>query len=55
MIALSIQHLANLARIGLEDSRGIGVLLGRMIYQRARDAIAAGGDPESSLRTDEAI
>jgi signal transduction histidine kinase len=55
MTALSIQHLANLARVGLEDSRGIGVLLGRMIYQRARDAIAAGGDPESSLRTDQAI
>ena len=52
MIALSLQHLANLARVGLEDSRGIGELLGRMIYQRARDAIAAGGDPESALRTD---
>ena len=24
MIALSVQHLANLARVGLEDSRGIG-------------------------------
>ena len=45
MTALSLQHLANLARVGLEDSRGIGELLGRMIYQRARDAIAAGGDP----------
>ena len=39
MTALSVQHLANLARIGLEDSRGIGVLLGRMIYQRAREEI----------------
>jgi signal transduction histidine kinase len=55
MIVLSIQHLANLSRIGLEDSRGIGELLGRMIYQRARDAIAAGGDPESALRTDTGI
>jgi signal transduction histidine kinase len=55
MIALSIQHLANLARVGLEDSRGIGELLGRMIYQRSRDAIAAGGDPESALRSDQAI
>ena len=54
MTALSVQHLANLARVGLEDSRGIGELLGRMIYQRARDAIAAGGDPEA-LRTDQGI
>src|SRR5688572_12908381 len=55
MTALSIQHLANLARVGLEDSSGIGVLVGRMIYQRAREAIAAGGDPEVALRTDQGI
>jgi signal transduction histidine kinase len=55
MTALSVQHLANLARVGLEDSRGIGVLLGRMIYERAREAIAAGGDPEIALRTDQGI
>ena len=55
MTALSVQNLANLARVGLEDSRGIGELLGRMVYQRARDAIAAGGDPEAALRTDQGI
>jgi len=55
MTALSVQHLANLARVGLEDSRSIGVLLGRMIYQRAREAIALGGDPEVALRTDQGI
>src|SRR5918993_1141028 len=55
MTALSVQHLANLARVGLEDSRGVGDLIGRMIYQRAREAIAAGGDPEVSLRTDQGI
>src|SRR5918994_2243442 len=54
MTALSVQHLANLARVGLEDSRGIGDLIGRMIYQRAREAIATGGDPEA-LRTDQGI
>ena len=31
-------------RPGLEDSRGIGDLIGRMIYQQAREAIAAGGE-----------
>ena len=55
MTVLSVQHLANLARVGLEDSRGVGELLGRMIYQRARDAIAAGGDPATALRTDQGI
>jgi signal transduction histidine kinase len=55
MTALSVQYLAHLARVGLEDSRGIGDLIGRMIYQRARDAIAAGGDPTESLRTDQGI
>ena len=55
MTALSVQHLANLARVGLEDSRGVGDLIGRMIYQRARDAIAEGGDPEVALRTDQGV
>jgi signal transduction histidine kinase len=55
MTVLSVQHLANLARVGLEDSRGIGELLGRMIYQRAREAIAEGGDPVVALRTDQGI
>ena len=55
MTVLSVLHLGNLARVGLEDSRGIGTLLGRMIYQRAREAIAAGGDPEGALRTDQGI
>jgi signal transduction histidine kinase len=54
MTALSVQHLANLARVGLKDSHSMGVLLGRMIYQRAREAIAAGDDPEA-LRTDQGI
>jgi signal transduction histidine kinase len=48
MTALSVLHLANLARLGLE-------LLGRMVYQRARDAIALGGDPEAALRDDQGI
>ena len=55
MTVLSVQHLTNLARVGLEDSRGNGELLGRMIYQRARDVIAAGGDPVDALRTDQGI
>jgi signal transduction histidine kinase len=55
MTVLSVQHLANLARVGLEDSRDIGELLGKIIYQRAREAIAIGGDPIVALRTDQGI
>jgi signal transduction histidine kinase len=55
MTVLSVQHLTNLARVGLEDSRGNGELLGRIIYQRAREAIAAGGDPAVALRADQGI
>lgn len=55
MTVLSVQHLTNLARVGLEDSRGNGELLGRIIYQRARETIAAGGDPAIALRADQGI
>jgi signal transduction histidine kinase len=55
MTVLSVQHLSNLARTGLEDSRAVGELLGRMIYQRAREAVAAGTDPIVALRTDQGI
>jgi signal transduction histidine kinase len=55
MSVLSLQHLAQLARLGLEDSRGIGDLLGRLIYERARETIAAGGDPVAALRADQGI
>jgi signal transduction histidine kinase len=55
MVALSAQHLANVARIDLENSRSTGELLGRMIYQRSREVIAAGNDPVDALRTDQGI
>jgi signal transduction histidine kinase len=55
MTVLSAQHLANLARIGLEDSRGTGELLGRVIYQRSRDAIAGAPTPYTALREDQGI
>src|SRR5690349_9918858 len=55
MTALSVQHLANLARVGLEDSRQNGELLGRIIYQRAREAVGDSNDPRLALRDDEGI
>jgi signal transduction histidine kinase len=55
MTVLGVQHLAQLARVGLENSRSIGELLSRMIYERARETIAAGGDPLTALRADQDI
>lgn len=55
MVALSAQHLANVARIDLENSRATGELLGRMIYQRTREVIAAGSDPAMALSTDQGV
>lgn len=55
MTVLSAQHVANLARAGLEDSRGNGELLGRVIYQRTRDAIAAAPAPDAAVREDPGI
>ena len=55
MTALSAQHLANLARIGLEDSRASGELLGRIIYERSREAVTGAVDPRAALRDDHGI
>jgi signal transduction histidine kinase len=54
-LVLSAQHVANLARAGLENSRANGELLGRVIYQRSRDAIAEASTPYSALREDKSI
>src|SRR3954470_9592112 len=52
MTALSTQHLANLARVGLENSRRNGELLGRVIYQKARETTAGAVDPVVALQND---
>ncbi len=55
MTALAAEYVANLARVGLENSRRSGELLGLIIYQKARDATAAAPDPIDALRTDPGI
>ena len=55
MTVLSVQHLANVAHIGLEDNRRTGELLERVIYQRCREAIAVTTDPYQVVRTDQGI
>jgi signal transduction histidine kinase len=55
MTALSTEHLASLGHVGLEDSQRNGELLGRIIYQKARDAVAGAEDPVVALSTDPGI
>jgi signal transduction histidine kinase len=55
MTVLSAQHLASLGHIGLEDSQRNGELLGRIIYQKARDAVAGAEDPVVALSSDTGI
>jgi signal transduction histidine kinase len=52
MTVLSVEHTANLARVGLEDTRHTGDLMARLIYQRSRETIATGSDPYQALRAD---
>ena len=55
MTALSALYLARLARVGLEDSSGSGELLGRIIYERSREALAGAADPRTAIRDDRGI
>jgi signal transduction histidine kinase len=55
MTILSAQHVASLARAGLENTRRNGELLGRVIYQRSREAIAGAPEPYVALGEDAGI
>jgi signal transduction histidine kinase len=52
VIALSVMHLAELARVNLQEERARGELLANLIYQRAREVVASGSDPHRALRED---
>src|SRR5688572_7108179 len=52
VVALSLVHLANLARVQLEESRARAELLANAIFHRAREVIGAGADPHEALRAD---
>lgn len=52
VIALSVIHLANLARVNLKETRSMGDQLLNSIYHRASDVVSAGGDPYQALRSD---
>ncbi|MBI4484612.1 MAG: HAMP domain-containing protein [Acidobacteria bacterium] len=52
VVALSLVHLSNLARVKLEESRARAELLANAIFHRAREVIGAGVDPYEALRAD---
>jgi signal transduction histidine kinase len=53
-VALSVVHIASLARVRLEESHARGQMLAHAIYQRTRD-VAAGDAPYLAIRTDPGI
>src|SRR5437773_1081790 len=52
VVALSLWHLASLARVGLEESRARAELLSNAIFHRARAVVVDGADPYQALRND---
>jgi len=52
VVVLSLVHLANLARVSLEESRARAELLAYSIYHRAAAVVGENGDPYRALRED---
>jgi len=52
VVALSLMHLAELARINLDESRARAELLANAVYHRARLVVASGSDPAVALNAD---
>ena len=50
--ALSLMHLAELARVKLDESRSRAELLANAVYHRAREVVASGNDPAPALTAD---
>jgi signal transduction histidine kinase len=52
VVALSVIHLANLARVNLDETRAMGELLSNAIYHRASEVVSNSADPNQALRSD---
>ena len=52
VVAMSVMHLAGLARVKLLESQARADLLANAIYHRAREVVVEGADPSQALRTD---
>src|SRR5262245_4763006 len=52
VVILSLIHVAQLASVGLEESRARAELLANAIFHRAREVVSEGDDPYHALRAD---
>jgi signal transduction histidine kinase len=52
VVALSVMHLAELARLSLRESEARAALLQNAIFHRARQVVAEAADPQAGLRDD---
>ncbi len=52
VVGLSLVHLAQLAQVSLDESRGRADLIAKAIYQRAREVVADAPVTNEALRTD---
>jgi len=52
VVVLSVLHLSQLARVGLDESRARAELLANAVYHRAREVVNAGADPYQAMRND---
>jgi len=52
VVALSLMHLASLARVSLDESRARAELLQNAVFHRARQVVVEGLDPYEALRED---
>jgi signal transduction histidine kinase len=55
VVAVSVLHLGELARVALEETKSRGDLLANAIYQRAREVVPDAPDPYSALREDKGL
>lgn len=55
VVALSVLHLGELARVTLAENQARGDLLANAVFHRAYEVVAAGGDPRVTLRADRGV
>jgi signal transduction histidine kinase len=52
VVIVSVLHLAQLARVSLDESRARADQLAKTIYQRAREVVGSGPDPYAAVKSD---
>jgi signal transduction histidine kinase len=55
VVALSVLHLGELARVTLAENQARGELLANAVFHRAYEVVASGGDPRAALRADRGV